>query len=149
MPSNSRFWCLISILCFVGAVWFWLKGNEVAARRKAERTPAALPQSGSSQGATGQSPASGTVTGKSATVVSPAGAVQSPGTAAPPPKPSAAGPQRRFPYRLSNTDDSLDQLAAATRLSCSTTPLSTPPTGRHWWCPNICAPEGTRAVTSY
>ena len=110
MRSNSRFWCLISILCFVGAVWFWLKGNEEAARRKAQRAPAALPGPGDSQSATGQNPASGTVTGKSATVVPPAGAAQTPAAVAPPPRPSAAGPQRRFPYRLSNTDKSLDEL---------------------------------------
>jgi len=50
------------------------------------------------------------VTGQSAPAVSPAGAAQTTGGAAPPPKPSAVGPQGRFPYRLSNTDKSLGEL---------------------------------------
>src|SRR5438477_5631920 len=98
MRSNSRFWYLISILCFLAAIWFWLKGNEEAARRNAARAPAGTRRPGDSQ--THQSPVSGTVTGQSATAVAPAGAAQTTGGVAPPPKPSAGGPQGRFPYRL-------------------------------------------------
>src|SRR5947207_1884722 len=100
MRSNSRFWYLISILCFLAAIWFWLKGNEEAARRNAGRVPGGERRSGDVRNTVFPSPASGTVTGQSPTAVSPAGAAQTTGGAAPPPRLSPAGPQGRFPYRL-------------------------------------------------
>ncbi|HKS35651.1 MAG TPA: hypothetical protein VJW76_00575, partial [Verrucomicrobiae bacterium] len=90
MRFTSRTWYLLSALLFVAAVWFWLRGNEEVARRDAAR------KSGAGQGA---NPSQLT----SVRAVQP-GQTNPAGAAAPP------ASQSGFPYRLRNTDDSLDQL---------------------------------------
>src|SRR5438132_3047095 len=94
MRLTSRFWYLVSMLCFVAAVWFWLKGNEEAAKRKAARGATRGQPSGAPPSATGSAPQ--------------AGATQA--TGAVPAQPAPPGPQGRVPSRLSNTDQPLSKL---------------------------------------
>ncbi len=105
MRFNSRTWYLLSLLLFVAAVWFWLRGNEEVAKRDAAKKKAAPqghalpqlksilvnpPQSASPAAAGGQGTGGG--------AGGPAGPVV------------AAASRDRFPYRLRNTDQTLDQL---------------------------------------
>jgi len=101
MRFTSRTWYLLSALLFVAAAWFWLRGNEEVAKQKAARKSAPgqstnLPQL-KSAGAVqpGQANPAGALRAASA----------SPGAAAAPPS-----SQSRFPHRLRNTDQSLDEL---------------------------------------
>ena len=94
MRLTSRFWYLVSMLCFVAAVWFWLKGNEEAAKRKAARGATRGQPSGAPPSATGSAPQPG--------------ATQA--TGAVPAQPSPPRPQGRVPSRLSNTDQPLSKL---------------------------------------
>src|SRR5213592_4424105 len=107
MRLNSRFWYLLSILFFVAAVWFWLKGDEERARRQAGRGSAAAREAGPLANRMAQAPAGGT----NATPVK-AGSVSggNQATGGVETKPSASGPQGRFPYRLSNTEQPLSKL---------------------------------------
>src|SRR2546430_13882214 len=111
MRLNSRFWYLLSILFFVAAVWFWLKGDEETAKRKAARGSAAAQRAGPLTGSKVQAPAGGTnpggPTGKAGSV---AGGNQATGGVGPGAKQSATGRQGRFPYRLSNTEQPLSKL---------------------------------------
>src|SRR5437879_2041845 len=111
MRLNSRFWYLLSVLCFVAAVWFWLKGDEERARRKAGWGTAAAQRAGPLTGSKGQAPAGGTnpggPPGKAGSV---AGGNQATGGVGPGAKQSATGRQGRFPYRLSNTEQPLSKL---------------------------------------
>src|SRR2546430_3070629 len=99
MRLNSRFWYLLSVLCFVVAVWFWLKGDEERARRKAGRGTAAAQRAGPLAGSKGQAPAGGAhpggPTGKGGAI---ARGNQAPRGGGPGAKPSATGAQGRFPY---------------------------------------------------
>src|SRR5438046_2206278 len=105
MRFSSRTWYLLSLLFFVAAVWFWLRGNEEVAKRNAARKKAA-PQTNALPPL------------RSATVPQTApSAPAAPGNpiaavgGAPAPAQAAAVPSRdRFPYRLRNTGQSLDQL---------------------------------------
>jgi subtilisin family serine protease/subtilisin-like proprotein convertase family protein len=102
MRFNSRIWYLLSVLLFVAAVWFWLRGNEEVARRDSAKKSAPVQNSNlpplKSTGAVPQAQTTpSTAQQASASAIS--------GRAAAPP-PS----QSRFPYRLRNTDQSLDQL---------------------------------------
>src|SRR2546430_2265456 len=111
MRLNSRFWYLLSILFFVAAVWFWLKGDEERARRKAGWGTAAAQRAGPLTGSKVQAPAGGTnpggPPGKAGSV---AGGNQATGGVGPGAKQSATGRQGRFPYRLSNTEQPLSKL---------------------------------------
>src|SRR5205823_6375863 len=108
MRLNSRFWYLLSILFFVAEVWFWLKGDEERARGKA-RGSAAAREAGPLANRMVQAAAGGT--NPSASSVK-AGRVSggNQATGGVEPKPSAPGPQGRFPYRLSNTEQPLSKL---------------------------------------
>jgi len=101
MRSTSRTWYLLSALLFVAAVWFWLRGNEEVAKQKAAGKPAP----GQSTNLPQLKSAGAVQSGQT----NPAGAQQaasaSPGSVSTPPS-----WQSRFPYRLRNTDESLDQL---------------------------------------
>src|SRR5438876_2778601 len=107
MRLNSRFWYLLSILFFVAAVWFWLKGDEERARRQAGRGSAAAREAGPLTNRMVKAPAGGTNASlvKSGSV---SGGNQATGGVET--KPSASGPQGRFPYRLSNTEQPLSKL---------------------------------------
>src|SRR5207302_768659 len=111
MRLNSRFWYLLSVLFFVAAVWFWLKGDEERARRKAGGGSVAARRAGPLTGSKVQAPAGGTnasgPTGKAGSV---AGGNQATGGVSPGAKQSARGRQGRFPYRLSNTEQPLSKL---------------------------------------
>src|SRR5438552_3070178 len=109
MRLPSRFWFLLSVICFVAAVWFWLKGNEEEAKRKADVSQKAGNLPGAKVPGVGVGPGPGS--GKAASVA-PGGSGGNQGTgkvggAAPP---AAKGAQGRFPYRLSNTEEPLSQL---------------------------------------
>src|SRR5256885_16218479 len=97
MRLNIRFWYLLSILFFVAAVWFWLKGDEETAGRKAGRGSAAARKAGPLPGSKGQAPPGGA---KAGTVT---GGNQAPGGVAPGAKPSVRGRQGRFSFRVSKT----------------------------------------------
>ena len=109
MRFNSRFWYLLSILFFVAAVWFWLKGDEERARRQAGRGSAAAQKAGPLANRLVQAAAGGTNrSATSGTAGSVSGGNQATGGVET--KPSASGPQGRFPYRLSNTEQPLSKL---------------------------------------
>src|SRR5437763_10547210 len=107
---RSRFWYLVSILCFLAAVWFWLKGNEEAVRRKAQRAAAGAQPPGT-PGTAPNGPVPGGASsgaGIGNPPVPAPGSTQGTGNASPPGRPP--GPQGRFPYRLSNTEQPLSKL---------------------------------------
>lgn len=104
MRFSSRTWFLLSALLFVAAVWFWLRGNEEVAKRDAAR------KSASGQGTNlPQFKSAGAVQpGQTNPASAPRATAAAPGAAVAPPPPPAS--QSNFPYRLRNTQDSLDQL---------------------------------------
>src|SRR5437016_14545340 len=103
MRLNSRFWYLLSILFFVAAVWFWLKGDEERARRQAGRGSAAAQKAGPLANRLVQAAAGGTNrSATSGTAGSVSGGNQATGGVEA--KPSASGPQGRFPFRLRDTE---------------------------------------------
>jgi len=99
MRLTSRTLGLLSVLLFVAAVWFWLRGNEEVEKRDAGRSSA------NSRPAAAAIPASGVSPGASNSPTGTNTAVGSPATT-----PTAA-PQDGFPYRLRNTGRSVDELA--------------------------------------
>src|SRR2546429_5813037 len=103
MRFNSRFWYLLSILFFVAAVWFWLKGDEERARGKA-RGSAAAREAGPLANRMVQAAAGGT---NASSVKAGRGSGGNQATGGVEPKPPAPGPQGRFPYRLCNTEQPL------------------------------------------
>ena len=111
MRLSSRFWYLLSVVLFVGAVWFWLKGNEEAARRQGARGTAAGPNTNGLSGANARSGAgagsAGLGSNQPGSMIPGSGATPGGGTGAGTAPPSAAGPPRRFGYRLSNTEQPL------------------------------------------
>ncbi|PYJ59565.1 MAG: hypothetical protein DME24_12360, partial [Verrucomicrobia bacterium] len=100
---------MLSILFFVAAVWFWLKGDEERVRRQAGRGSAAAQKAGPLANRLVQAVAGGTNrSATSGTAGSVSGGNQATGGVET--KPSASGPQGRFPYRLSNTEQPLSKL---------------------------------------
>ncbi|HUL51054.1 MAG TPA: S8 family serine peptidase, partial [Candidatus Nitrosotalea sp.] len=100
MRFNSRTLGLLSILFFLAAVWFWLRGNEeVAKRQAAKQTDASKSPTQTPAGTNaGNSQAAGTVPPRTgATSSAPANAV-------------APAAHDGFPYRLRNTAKSIDEL---------------------------------------
>lgn len=89
MRLKTRTWFIISVLCFLGAAYMWRLGDQHASRQRPSET-----------GAAGQSnPAGDASDPKTPGTVSATNASQ-----------SAAALSNRYPYRLSNTAKSLDQL---------------------------------------
>src|SRR5437867_1636788 len=103
MRLTSRTWYLLSLLFFVAAVWFWLRGNEEVAKRNAAMKKAA-PQSNALPPLKSTAVAQVTQSLPTTSGPSPVGAAGTTTTTA------TAAARDRFPYRLRNTDQSLDRL---------------------------------------
>lgn len=101
MRFSARTWSLLSLLLFVAAAFFWLKGNEYQARknlapRSVAGTNAAALQLFSTQAAGAPL----------ASLTSPPIAADSLQNG----KPAAEAIKKRFPYRLQNTEKALNEL---------------------------------------
>lgn len=100
MRFTSRTLGLLSFLLFLAAIWFWLRGNVEVENRNAARKPAV-----SSTGP-GSVPASGVA----ATSSIPAAANSPTSTSSSASGSTAPGSRDGFPYRLRNTEKSIDEL---------------------------------------
>lgn len=108
MLRRPSFWIIVSVLCFVAAVWFWRLGDEWAARQKAapgqQSTNQPLPANSSTQ-ATPHSRA------ESIRLLSAAGTLNEPAPAPVTPEAAQSNLAARVAWRVSNTTSTVDQLS--------------------------------------
>src|SRR5262245_55276137 len=97
MHFRTRTWFMISVLCFLGALIFWQLGERKAARDRSARERAA--------GLTNSTPAGPGGGGGPGTGAAPTNAA-----AAAPTNTAAVQKTNAFPYRLSNTTKTVNEL---------------------------------------
>src|SRR3954463_15640133 len=91
MHLKTRTWFIISVLCFLGAAYFWRLGDERAARNASQE-----------HGQKAEPPKGGTPNNGGPSPTQALSITNGPQT--------SAESSNAFPYRLSNTTKSLDQL---------------------------------------
>src|SRR5437899_2680868 len=99
MQLKTRTWVVISLLCFIGAWYFWRLGEQKAARDPRNQRDTSAPATNPTKGAGAQGTARPTRTlliERAATQTNPPAAAV-----------VAATPNTNFPYRLSNTTKSI------------------------------------------
>lgn len=109
---KARFWSVLSLLCFLAAIGFWIKGNQVSEQRLRQQRAAAVRQPSNAI------PAVRLLTHSAQLPLTRIKDAQPPATPAPEsattPPPSAEEPEapshRDAPFRLRNTAASLDEL---------------------------------------
>ncbi|HXT42102.1 MAG TPA: hypothetical protein VN887_18990, partial [Candidatus Angelobacter sp.] len=107
MSLKKGMWYWLGAFCLVAALWFWFGSGKGGAKREARGAGREMQQSGTAQGAKVQRPAASTT--NAGPGGGPAATTTTNAMAASAPKP-AAGPQGRFPFRLTNTDQPLSKL---------------------------------------
>src|SRR5690348_16095661 len=107
MSLKKRMWYWLGAFCILAALWFWFGSGRSSVKREARGAGKGMQQSAAAQGVKVQRPAASTQNagpggGSAATTTTNAIAASA--------SRPATGPQGRFPFRLTNTDQPLSKL---------------------------------------
>src|SRR5712691_12616280 len=114
MHRHRRFFYWMGLFCLAAAAWLCLRTRDDVTRSNATGPSANTPTAASRSPSRALAPRTGgggqPAPGQPAVAALTMGGTARAGAAAPNASPSAAGPPKPFPFRLSNTDQSLSQL---------------------------------------